>query len=308
MINWRSMPPLSALRAFSAFAEIGSVQRAGERLNVSHAAISQQLRALEAHIGVSLLDRSARRLTLTAQGRQLADALTAGFGTIAHTVEDISGADADRPVQVTTTPGFAAHWLMPRMLDFRLRHADIDVMINPTPDLVMPEPGGIDIAIRHGMGNWPGVEAERLFIARLVVVAAPSLVGNRPITDPAELAGLPWVQEYGTSESTDWLAGKGLAAIRVGAVTMVPGNLMLEGVRQGQGVALLIRQWVEDDIVAGRLRLLFEEPQDCGYYIVTRPGGAPRPPVRAFVKWLKTQAAEDTGPTVDQLVSTGVTI
>ncbi len=296
MIDWRSMPPLAALRAFSAFAETGSVQRAGERLNVSHAAISQQLRAIEAHMGVALLDRSARRLTLTAQGRQLADALSAGFGTIARGVEDISGAGADRPVQVTTTPGFAAQWLMPRMLDFRLRHPDIGVMINPTPDLVMPEPGGIDIAIRHGMGSWPGVEAECLFVTRLVVVAAPSLVGEHAISDPADLAALPWVQEYGTSESTDWLAGKGLAAARVGAITMVPGNLMLEGVRQGQGVALLIRQWVEDDIAAGRLRLLFEEPEESGYYIVTRPGGGPRPPVRAFIKWLKSQAAEDAGP------------
>ncbi|GAB4283237.1 MAG: LysR substrate-binding domain-containing protein [Roseovarius sp.] len=268
------------------------MQRAGERLNVSHAAISQQLRALEAHMGVALLDRSARRLTLTAEGRQLAAALAAGFGAIARSVEDLSGQGARRPVQVSTTPGFAAYWLMPRMLDFRHRHPDIDVMILPTPDLVILEPGGIDVAIRHGMGSWAGVAAERFLPTRLVVVGAPRLVGERAIGGPAELAALPWLQEYGNSESTDWLARKGLATIRVGAVTKVPGSLMLEGVRQGQGVALLTRQWVEDDLACGRLRLLFEEPGETAYYIVTRPGEVLRPPVRAFLAWLRRQAGE----------------
>lgn len=295
MTDWRTLPPLSALRAFSAFADTGSVLRAGERLNVSHAAVSQQLRSLEAHMGVPLLDRSARRLALTAQGRQLADALAAGFGTIARAVDDLTGADADRPLQVSTTPGFAAQWLMPRMLDFRVRHPDIDVMINPTPDNVRLEPGGIDIAIRHGAGDWPGVDCERLFTTRLVVVAAPELVDGRSIEGPADLAGLPWVEEYGTNESTDWLKGKGLAAVRAGAVTRVPGNLMLQGLRQGQGVALTIRQWVEEDIAAGRLRLLFEEPQAGAYHIVTRPG-VPRPPARAFIAWLRRQARDDAAP------------
>lgn len=295
MIDWLNLPPLSALRAFAALAESGSMVAAGERLNVSHAAISQQIRALEAHMGLTLVDRTGRKLTLTGDGRQLADALTEGFGLVARTAAALTGADADRPLQVSTTPGFAAQWLMPRMLDFRNRHPDIDVMINPTPDVVVLEPGGIDIAIRHGTGNWPGYSVERLFRTRLAVVAAPALVGDREIADPSDLADLPWVQEYGTNESTDWLRRKGLSGHRTRGITQVPGNLMLEGVRQGQGVSLVILQWVEEDIAAGRLRLLFEEPEESGYYVVTRPGVL-RPSAKSFVAWLRRQAQGMNGP------------
>lgn len=289
-MDWRSMPPLTALRAFSALAETGSASAAGVALNVSHAAISQQVKALEGHMGVALVDRSARPLALTPAGRDLADTLRAGFGAIARTIEALTGADADRPLQVSTTPGFAAQWLMPRLLDFRTRHPGVDLMINPTPERVSLEPGGIDIAIRHGLGQWPGVEAERLFSSPLVVVAAPSLVAGRTITRPEDLIDLPWVQEYGTSESTDWLRRKGLSSFRIGGMTQVPGNLLLEGVRQGQGVSLTVRQWVEDDLAAGRLQLLFEEPEDTAYYIVTRPDAA-RSKARAFIGWLRQQAA-----------------
>ncbi|MHA7828040.1 MAG: LysR family transcriptional regulator [Roseovarius sp.] len=289
-MDWLSMPPLTALRAFAALADTGSASAAGAALNVSHAAISQQVKSLEAHMGVSLVDRTGRVLRLTDAGRSLADSLSAGFGSIARTIDALTGADADRPLQISTTPGFAAQWLMPRLLDFRNRHPDVDVMINPTPDRVPLEPGGIDIAIRHGLGDWPGVEAECLFVSPLVVVAAPSLVAGRKITAPADLLDLPWVQEYGTSESTDWLRRKGLASVRIGGLTQVPGNLLLEGVRQGQGVSLTVRQWVEDDISAGRLYLLFEEPEDTAYFIVTAPGPL-RPKAKAFIGWLRRQAA-----------------
>lgn len=291
-MDWLNLPPLTSLRAFSALAEAGSAVAAGAQLNVSHAAISQQIKALEAHMGVKLVDRSGRKLALTPEGRQLAEALKLSFGAIARTVDELTGADAERPLQITTTPGFAAQWLMPRMLDFRHRHPDVDVMINPTPERVPLEPGGIDIAIRYGTGDWPGLDVHPLFYSRLVVVAAPSLVGDCDITNPADLLNFPWVQEFGTSESTDWLRRRGLTGARAGAMMQVPGNLLLEGVRQGQGVSLTVRHWVEDDIAADRLRLLFEEPEDTGYFIVTRPGPL-RPPARAFAAWLRLCAQSD---------------
>ena len=100
-------PPLSALRAFAALAETGSFTKAGEALNVSHAAISQQVRALEERLGVPLLPRDGRRGALTAEGERLAAALHAGFGGIARAVDELTGGDALRPLQVTTTPAFA---------------------------------------------------------------------------------------------------------------------------------------------------------------------------------------------------------
>ncbi|HKL66157.1 MAG TPA: LysR family transcriptional regulator [Roseovarius sp.] len=288
-MDWQTLPPLTALRAFAALAETGSTTEAGVRLNVSHAAISQQVRQLEAHMGVVLVDRSGRQTRLTAQGRDLADALTLGFGAIARAVAALSGADAARPLQISTTPSFAAHWLMPCLSEFRQAHPQIDLMIDPTPRIVEMEPGGIDIAIRYGTGDWPTLEAELLFRSPIVAVAAPHLVEGKRVDCPADLADLPWLQEFGTNEASDWLRRRGVVKERAAGLVQVPGNLLLDGLLGGQGVAVTVREWVRQDITSGRLRLLFEDEEASGYHIVTRPGVL-RPPAKAFVTWLRRQA------------------
>jgi LysR family glycine cleavage system transcriptional activator len=290
-MDWQILPPLTALRAFAALAETGGTAAAGARLNVSHAAVSQQVKQLEAHLGVALVDRTGRQLQLTAEGRDLADALNLGFGAIARAVETLTGADADRPLQISATPSFAAHWLMPCLSAFRQAHPQIDLMIDPTPRLVTLEPGGIDIALRYGTGDWPGLEAELLFRSPIVAVAAPQLVEGKRIDSPADLADLPWLQEFGTNEASDWLRRRGVVKERAAGLVQVPGNLLLDGLRNGQGVAVTVREWVRQDIAAGRLRLLFEEEVDSGYHIVTRPGVL-RPPAKAFVRWLRRQARQ----------------
>ncbi len=288
-MEWHTLPSLTALRAFAALAETGSTAAAGARLNVSHAAVSQQVRQLEAHLGVALVDRSGRQSRLTAEGRVLADALNLGFGAIARAVEALTGADAERPLQISTTPSFAAYWLMPCLSEFRQAHPQIDLMIDPTPRLVEMEPGGIDIAVRYGTGHWPGLEAELLFRSPIVAVAAPHLVEDKRIDCPADLADLPWLQEFGTNEASDWLRRRGVVKERAAGLVQVPGNLLLDGLRNGQGVAVTVREWVRQDITSGRLRLLFEDQEEAGYHVVTRPGVL-RPPAKAFVTWLRRQA------------------
>ncbi|HAW45736.1 MAG TPA: LysR family transcriptional regulator [Roseovarius sp.] len=288
-MDWHTLPSLTALRAFAALAETGSTAAAGARLNVSHAAVSQQVRQLEAHLGVALVDRSGRQSRLTAEGRDLADALSLGFGAIARAVEALTGADAERPLQISTTPSFAAYWLMPCLSEFRQAHPQIDLMIDPTPRLVEMEPGGIDIAVRYGTGHWPGLEAELLFRSPIVAVAAPHLVEDKRIDCPADLADLPWLQEFGTNEASDWLRRRGVVKERAAGLVQVPGNLLLDGLRNGQGVAVTVREWVRQDITSGRLRLLFEDQEEAGYHVVTRPGVL-RPPAKAFVTWLRRQA------------------
>lgn len=288
-MNWTAFPPLTALRAFAALADTGGTQAAGAQLNVTHAAVSQQVKALEAHLGLALVDRTGRQLQLTAEGQDLADALRMGFGTIARTIEALTGADAARPLQISATPSFAAHWLMPRLNDFRQAHPDIDLMIDPTPRLVTLEPGGIDIALRYGTGPWPGLEARLLFASPLVAVAAPALVAGRRIETPADLADLPWLQEYGTNEASDWLRRRGVTRERVAGLVQVPGNLLLDGLRDGYGVAVTVLDWVRQDVAAGRLVQLFREADGAGYHVVTRAGPL-RPQARTFNTWLRRQA------------------
>lgn len=288
-MNWRALPPLSALRALAAFAEGGSLAAAGGRMNVSHAAVSQQLRALEAHLGLALFDRSGRSLVMTAEGRRLAEAVTEGFGAIAGVVAQITGADAHRPLQISATPAFAASWLMPRLADFRARHPGVSLMIDASPELRPLGPGGIDIALRYGNGDWPGTEAKLVLPTPLVVVAAPSLVCAGPITRVADLADFPWLQELGTTEATRFLQRHGMEHNARRGLTSLPGNLVLDAVRDGQGVAVIARAFIAADIAAGRLRLLFQDDDRRGYFLVIRPGVS-RPSVRAFAAWVIRQA------------------
>ncbi len=287
-MDWRALPPLSSLRAFAAFAQTGSVTQAGAALNVSHAAISQQLRALESHLGVALLDRSGRGLRLTADGRALADSLGAAFASVAQTVAAITGAEDARPLQIACTPTFAANWLMPRLPRFREKHPDLDLMINPSPALTDPEPGGIDVALRYGTGPWSGFDAQLLMPAPLVIVGATSRFPKDAPVSIADLVANPWLQEIGTNEASQWIENLGLAGARPQSVTHLPGNLVLDGLRAGQGIALITRIAAEADIAAGRVRVLFEDDTGAGYHMLTRPGPA-RPPLRAFLRWLRSE-------------------
>lgn len=288
-MNWLKLPPLSALRAFSAFSETGSVAQAGAMLNVSHAAISQQLRNLEGFLGVSLLDRSNRAMSLTMEGRLLAEALSDGFSRIAETVDALKGAEEARPLHINTTASFAANWLMPRISGFREVYPEKEIMISASPELVTPGKGGIDATIRYGSGNWAGFCSEPLVASPMVAVAAPSLIdGNLP-DRPEDLLEYPWLQELGTSESSAWLIAHGVTGARVGNLMHLPGNLMLDAVRGGQGIAITARIWVENDIKDGRLISLFENARDAGYHLVY-PHGDLRPSVRTLLTWLRREA------------------
>jgi LysR family glycine cleavage system transcriptional activator len=286
-MNWLTLPSLNALRAFAALAETGSFTAAGAALNVSHAAVSQQVRALEERLGAALVRREGRGAALTPEGARLATALQAAFAAIGRAVDELTGADALRPLQVTTTPAFAMSWLMPRLSEFRHEHPEVELMLNPTPQLVELAPGGVDVAIRSGQGSWPGLDAELLVPTTIVVVAARSLIGERAVADPRDILDLPWLQELGTSEMSEWLRGRGVIVPRSGNVTHLPGHLVLEGLRNGDGVTITSRALIERELADGRLVVLFEdEMPGGGYFIVTRPG-VMRPPLKAFVSWLR---------------------
>jgi DNA-binding transcriptional LysR family regulator len=191
------------------------------------------------------------------------------------------------------SPAFAVRWFMPRIMDFQQRHPGITLMLNPTADVVELKPGGIDLAIRYGDARGPETKVDALVTADMVVVGTPALIGDQDITDPARLAEVPWLQEYGTNEVADWMARHGVTPERPLMITHMPGNLIMEAVRRGDGITYTARPWVEDELRSGALIELFSDRAFGTYYIVTRPGML-RPPVKAFVKWLKQQAATET--------------
>lgn len=287
-MDWQHMPPLAALRAFSAFADRRNVIDAGAALNVSHAAISQQLRGLEAFLGVQLLNREGRTLSLTDEGERLAQAVELGFGAIETAIQELTGQDAVRPLHISATPSFASVWLLPRLAGFRAKYPDIDLVVDPSPVLATLQPGGIDIALRYGNGEWAGLVSEPLLMSPMVIVAAPELVKGRSVSSPSDLAALPWLEELGTTEAGNWLKSEGEDRGIVGTRLQMPGNLLLTAAIDGQGVAVTVRHFVEPDLKAGRLVELFARDDGAGYHIVTRPE-ALRPAAKQFVSWLRRQ-------------------
>ena len=179
---------------------------------------------------------------------------------------------------------------MPRILDFQQRHPEITLMLNPTAEVVELKPGGIDLAIRYRDAHGPKTKVDPVLIADMVVVATPTLLGAREIADPARLVELPWLQEYGTNEVADWLARHGVTSERPLMITHMPGNLIMDAVRRGDGITYTARPWVAEELRSGELVELFSDEAFGTYYIQTRPGVL-RPPVKTFVEWLKRQAA-----------------
>lgn len=300
MTDWRDMPPLSSLRAFGVLAETGSVTAAADRLGVTHAAVSQQIRALEKSEDLPLITRTGRRVEMTDDGRRLAQGLTRGFGEILRIVAEMRDSQDNRPLQITTTPMFASAWLVPRLGGFRAAHPEIDLVIDPTPGLRKLEAGGYDLALRSGCGDWPGLDAHLLIPAPLIVVGAPPLLEGIAPDNPDALTRLPWLCEFGHTEATEFLARHGVVSALSGGVTHLPGNLMLDAVRAGHGLAVVTEALAATDIESGRLRVVLRDDTMRGYYLVTRPG-LQCPHLRAFARWIRREAAARPGLNVAAL-------
>lgn len=293
-MNAPALPSLSCLKAFESAARHRSYTAAGAEVNVSHAAVLQQVRRLEAFLGTPLMQRDGAGLSITPEGAALATRLTEGFGIINDAVTDLIVHEADRPLHVSMTPSFAVRWLMPRIATFRAWNPDIELMLNPSVDLVDIKGGTFDLGIRFGTGGWPGLEGELLVPSNFVVVAARDLVERERIKTLDDLMRVPWLQELGTDEFVRWLAVRGVRAENKHDITHLPGHMLLEALRDGQGIGSVARVFVEDEVRAGRLVILFEEDPDVptGYHLVYR-SGVMRPALKTFVAWLRRAALDD---------------
>ncbi|POF29153.1 LysR family transcriptional regulator [Roseibium marinum] len=288
-MDWRSLPSLNSLKTFAAVAETRNLSAAGRELNVTHAAVSQQVKSLENFLGLQLVMREGRGIALSPEGEQLFEGLSRGFEAIVETVEELLREDISRPLNITVTPSFAISWLMPRINDFRLKHPDIELMLNPTAEVVELKPGGVDLAVRFGKGDWPGLESELFICTNFAVVGASCLIGDKRIEKPEDILEFPWLSEYGTNELTMWMERQGVVPCCKLNITHMPGYMVLEGVRRGEGISATAKMFLEADIATGNLKVLFEEGvyPGTGYHLVTRHG-VKRPPLKAFMSWLRT--------------------
>ncbi|WP_136644765.1 LysR family transcriptional regulator [Tabrizicola sp. YIM 78059] len=286
--DWRSLPPLTALRAFAATAELRSFSQAARVLNVTHAAVAQQVRALEDHLARPLVHREGRGVGLTADGEKLAEALGEGFAAMIRGVEALRAGEADRPVRVTLTASFAAQWLMPRLKGFWDRHPDIGLSLHPDARVMDLRRERMDLAIRYGNGDWPGVEATWLAPARLVIAGAPALTGERDLTIE-DLRRMDWVLSPNWPEQDSYLRSLGLDPATLSRTDIDSDHLAIAAARQGLGLVVESLALVEADVAEGRLRLVHERAETLPAYFIVNLPGQQRAAARAFLGWLKSQ-------------------
>jgi len=299
--------PLNALRAFEAAARCLSFQTAAGQLFVTPAAVSHQVKHLEAYLGVKLFHRGHRSIELTAEGEALAASLSELFGMLDLAL-DRATAPTAADLRVSTMESFAAKWLAPRLHRFHRDCPDLKVRVetgNEHADFVR---AGIDVAIRYGPGGYMGVSTERLMDAPVFPVCAPSLLGDglRSLAVPDDL--LPHTLLHDESAAgrpgvPDWPAWLGAAgAARVDATrgpVFASIYLAQEAAVAGHGVALGVAPLVEEDLQRGRLVKPFEGSLTNAYafWIVRRHGVDTHPATSAFCQWLRKEASgERSGP------------
>lgn len=289
-IDWRKMPALTALRAFAVTAREGGFSAAARRLNVTHAAVQQQVRALEEALNCALVWREGKALHLTPEGERLAGALHDGFTMIQTAVEGLRAQGTEKPLTVTLPPAFAAEWLMPRLAKFWKRHPEVALSLLPEPRTVDLREAGASLGIRFGTGHWPGVIAEFLTAAPQVVVAAPELLGGRTKLSLREMSMLPWVREGDWPEQMQLLESIGLKPAALKFVDFPNEELALSAAREGIGLHLETEALIEEDLKIGWLVKIHELRDDSlGYYVV-RPPGPMSAAAKTFIDWMKDES------------------
>jgi LysR family glycine cleavage system transcriptional activator len=286
-MNWRTFPSLTSLKAFAVAAKHLNLTKAAAELNVTHSAISQQLRTLERHLAAQLFSRTQHGITLTMQGEYLAKGLIGAFASMSSVLENMAIAEGTRPLVVSATPMFSSAFLTARISAFLKAYPDIELNIQSTIEAVTLVPGRVDMAIRYGTGDWPGLDAELILPGCLTVVASPYLIGTAKIKHPRDLLKFPILQEQASVEFDLWLEKVGVAPGEPRNVIRLPGNMLLDGVRRGDGISSTVPAFISDELKAGELIALFDDPiPDIGYYLVSLPG-VQRPALPLFAKWLK---------------------
>ncbi len=289
-MDWHNIPSLASLRAFEATARLNSFSKAARELNVTHAAIAQHVRSLEAEFSETLVVRQGRGMATTAKGATLAGSLQSGFAAIALGVEDLRRFSETRPLNISLTPAFATNWLMPRIGEFWAKHPEVMVNLNPNINLTDLASDGVDMAIRYGRGDWQGLHSEALTSGDFVVVARPDLVEGRDITCLQDLVDIPWVFENHMMERKSLIENEGIDLSTVKVSMLNTNELVLSALRAGLGMSSQPYALVEKEIKAGNLIKICNLRDDgLGYYMVTRKGRE-TPALLTFKKWLRRVA------------------
>jgi len=287
----RGRLPLTALRSFEAAGRHLSFSRAAEELFVSQAAISRQIRELEAQIGRPLFERLHRRVVLTEAGHDLLGHLTQSFDTIDRKLTEIQARPRDDLVRVSTEPFFAGTWLIPRLNHFHERHPGIDVAVDVSTRLTEFRTHEADLAVRHSekRSEWPRTQSRHLFDSPATPVVSPDLLAKGPpLETVADLAGHTLLHEENRDGWARWLNAAGAESVTPGrGPIFADGTLTTRAAALGHGVALGDLFMNAAQLREGSLVQPYAVTLPFGsYWLVAPDFDALSPAARIFVEWL----------------------
>ncbi len=286
----RRLPPLKALPAFEEAAQHLSFSAAARELNLTHGAISRQMKSLETHLGVRLFRRLNRRVELTDAGTALLPAVRNALDVVEASAARLSAATRQGPLVVSCLPTFMMRWLIPRLYDFNARHPAIDVRLSASSAPVDFAREGVDVAIRIGAGPWPdGIEAHAFMNEEIGPVCSPALAQRGKLRRPADLARHKLLHTETRADAwSDWLARSKTAGVDAAKGQRFEHfYFLLEAAVAGLGVAVAPKPLVMEDLKLGRLVAPFGFAKSGRQYCLLYPTElAATPKVRTFGSWI----------------------
>jgi LysR family glycine cleavage system transcriptional activator len=290
------LPPLHTRRAFEAAARQLNFSRAAAELNLTHGAISHQMKALERELDIVLFERRSRGVVLTEPGMQLAASVREGLDRIAQGVAELRSHPV-RSLTVSVLPAFATHWLIPRLEDFKRRHPDIDINVRASQSLVDFATDDVDLAVRYGDGRWPGLVAVQLAHEDVFPVCSPRFAGGHLPRTLGALAKAkllhthlqPWDEWFQALASDVVPSRRGM--------TFSETDLLLRAAIDGLGIALSRRVLAQPELDAGRLvrPVKHSVRAQRSYFIVYSGSMEPSQRLLIFRDWLLAQARMTIG-------------
>jgi LysR family glycine cleavage system transcriptional activator len=284
---------LTALRAFEAAARWSSFKHAADELALTPTAVSHQIRALEDRLGVRLFERRTRQVVLTEAGRRLGAGLHDAFDRMADAVDAVQPRRAS--VTITTTPAFAAQWLLPRWHALATAHPHIDLRLHAGNALVDLLGGAADLAIRYGRGGpYAGLQSTLLLADRFMPIASPSL-RLRSARDLAKhaLIHFEWLRADAGHPSWDtWFARAGVKPSGLQDLRFTDESHAIQSAVAGQGVALLSEVLVRSEVRRGLLHMPFGPILEGMAYCLVRPARPSKPEVDEVARWIGDQARD----------------
>jgi LysR family glycine cleavage system transcriptional activator len=313
------LPPLNALRAFEAAARHLSFAAAAKELHVTPAAVSHQIKGLEAYLDLQLFRRRKRGLELTRSGEAFLPKLREGFERLGEAVDELRSRNEPGTLAVSVATSFATRWLAPRLHRFVAAYPDLDVRITASTRLIDPAKGGsapgdaqagspvedADIVVRFGTGDYPGFRVDKLLSVSVTPLCSPRLnAGEHPIRAAADLAHHVLIHDNvrfddGRPLWEAWFDAAGMPGTDTShGLRFSHAMLALEAAAEGMGVELGMPVLAGSDLASGRLiaPLALSLPLKFGYHIVSDPDAAQRSDVAAFRNWLLAEAARDSAP------------